>query len=138
MKSIIKNLSPVTTQPYLFLADDVAALVQVPRGASSAAWGHAQALFCNKAHPHRPVAGYWCGCFHLREECRIGPVYWDEELCNADGMRFLLLPLVSATAVDIDMVKQHLRHARDVVQLKVANIKRWLDFQPAWDMEAAS
>lgn len=116
---------------YLLHSRGYGALVNVPRGLSSEAWGNMQDFFCQCARVPRIVKGGAVDCYHLYEDQRFGDVYWTEELVNSQGMRFTLIPLVTATNQDLMQVRSNIRHNRDVVGMSIVRVKRWIQFPPS-------
>jgi hypothetical protein len=116
----------MSTRPYYFFCEGVAAIAEVPRDFSSEQWGQIQrgfeALAVRDEHERKWAFTH---CHKLWPDCAHAGIAWHSELANRDGCSFMVLPMPESTPAQIEACVAHIRRGHDVVRLRVLRPKRW-------------
>lgn len=111
---------------YLLFLDGAAALVDIPCGFSSDAWGRLQdgfARLCGKRNPR----DHYVRCVPVYSHNIVGDVMFHDELAGPGGASFEVYPLApGVTDDDFRAVAGKLRRERDVVRMSAYRVRRWI------------
>jgi hypothetical protein len=112
---------------YLFLCDDVGAIVEVPSNFTSEEWGECQTAFARAAGKRNPERAH-VACPTLWEDQKYHGVYYSWELAGPHGGSYQLYHLPDTPAAAVAECKRTVKNRFDVVHLSVYRVNRLIDF----------